>query len=45
LPDGRNAHLIVEPADWWLTELRRIGWSVEGAQATGKELRVWLRKT
>lgn len=44
LPDGRNAHLVVEPSEWWLTKLRRIGWSVEAAQATGKELRVWLRK-
>ena len=21
LPDGRNAHLIVEPADWWMRQL------------------------
>jgi 2-polyprenyl-3-methyl-5-hydroxy-6-metoxy-1,4-benzoquinol methylase len=23
LPDGRNTHLIVKPADWWLPKLRK----------------------
>lgn len=23
LPDGRNAHLIVQPVDWWLTKLEK----------------------
>lgn len=28
LPDGRNAHLIVQPAKWWLRQLRAVGWKV-----------------
>lgn len=24
LPDGRNAHLIVQPSDWWLSKLRAL---------------------
>jgi hypothetical protein len=44
LPDGRNAHLIVESAEWWLTQLERIGWQRVGTEATAKELRVWLTK-
>jgi len=28
LPDGRNAHLSVHPADWWVGKLMTNGWSV-----------------
>lgn len=28
LPDGRNAHLIIQPPEWWLTKLNKR-WSVE----------------
>jgi hypothetical protein len=28
LTDGRNAHLIVQTADWWIAELRAAGFSV-----------------
>jgi SAM-dependent methyltransferase len=44
LPDGRNAHLTVQPADWWSTKLRRIGWHVAREAFTGKDLHVWLEK-
>ena len=27
LPDGRNAHLSIHPADWWVTELEACGWA------------------
>lgn len=45
LPDGRNAHLIVKPADWWLSKLCDAGWTIEKSEDTnGRELRVWARK-
>lgn len=28
LPDGRNAHLIVEAPEFWITALRTVGWFV-----------------
>jgi hypothetical protein len=43
LPDGRNAHLIVKPPEWWLAELKKYGWqSVQSAEQKG--LCVWLTK-
>lgn len=45
LPDGRNAHLIVKPGDWWLRGMQNIGWNIIRAEdETGKELRLWLKK-
>jgi hypothetical protein len=45
LPDGRNAHLIVETPDWWLEKiLANPRWQTEVARATEKELTVTLRK-
>ena len=36
LPDGRNAHLIVQDAQWWLTRLLRL-WTVMSVQnVTGR---------
>ena len=29
LPDGRNAHLIVEKPHWWKNKLEKYGWSFE----------------
>lgn len=43
LPDGRNAHLIVEPADWWLRALGRRSWTVVRSEVR-KGLNVWIRK-
>lgn len=48
LPDGRNAHLIVEPPEFWMRSLREVGWEVvtrldrfnsEGVADTTFELR------
>jgi hypothetical protein len=49
LPDGRNAHLIQEPPDWWLEKLRATGWIVEDRfdkmkDGKAREVWVWLRK-
>ena len=33
LPDGRNAHLIVKPAEWWLTKLQMNFDTVEVVEA------------
>jgi 2-polyprenyl-3-methyl-5-hydroxy-6-metoxy-1,4-benzoquinol methylase len=45
LPDGRNAHLIVETPDWWLEKiLANPRWQTEVARGTEKELTVTLRK-
>lgn len=43
LADGRNAHLIVQTADWWLEKLRAVGWTIERHE-NRKGLCVWLRK-
>lgn len=36
LSDGRNAHLLVQPPDWWLAEMRKhfavAQWSSDGAK-------------
>lgn len=29
LPSGRNAHLIIQDADWWTSALSRPGWIIE----------------
>lgn len=39
LPDGRNAHLIIENAKWWLLRLARPGWRLHSEpQDRGKAL-------
>ncbi len=42
LADGRNAHLIVEPATWWIAKLQRRGWKIKTEMRKG--LCVWVRK-
>ncbi|HVI92281.1 MAG TPA: GT-D fold domain-containing glycosyltransferase [Dongiaceae bacterium] len=45
LPDGRNAHLLVKPADWWHAKFQEQGW--KGAyrrEGDDKEARFWFRK-
>ncbi len=45
LPDGRNAHLIVENAQWWCDKFSAHGWNVaEHSDRKGKELALWLMK-
>lgn len=44
LPDGRNAHLCVRPAEWWVDKLLAAGWDVERAEPNGKkDVALWLR--
>jgi 2-polyprenyl-3-methyl-5-hydroxy-6-metoxy-1,4-benzoquinol methylase len=43
LPDGRNAHLIVEPPAWWSTKLWFGGWVINHEKAIeGREVCFWL---
>lgn len=43
LPDGRNAHLIIESPTWWIDKLRQHGWTnIRTEQRKG--LCVWLEK-
>lgn len=45
LPDGRNAHLIVETPDWWLERLmRNDAWTIHHAAKHEKELYVELMR-
>lgn len=44
LPDGRNAHLIIQPASWWLDKLTAAGWLIDRADVReGRDLTAWLR--
>lgn len=40
LPDGRNAHLIVKPAIWWLDKLR--GLPITSQKSNGKKLEITI---
>jgi hypothetical protein len=45
LPDGRNAHLLVKPAKWWLGQLAAVGWHVlHDEEREGRDLTVLLEK-
>lgn len=48
LPDGRNAHLSVHPAEWWETRmalaLHHGEWSNVRSQVFSKGVRIWLTK-
>ena len=42
LPDGRNAHLIVEPADWWLPRMMEL-WRVRAFfNPKDQEIELWM---
>jgi len=50
LPDGRNAHLIVESASWWIGQFLDAGWTVLGARIGRRKhtdiergVQLWLR--
>jgi len=43
LPDGRNAHLLIQPVDWWLANLRDAGWRIQRHEQR-KGLNVWAHK-
>ncbi|MGR3468581.1 MAG: methyltransferase domain-containing protein [Shimia sp.] len=36
LPDGRNAHLIIETPDWWQEKLRALGFRIVREAVKGK---------
>jgi Glycosyltransferase GT-D fold/Methyltransferase domain len=45
LPDGRNAHLSVHPAEWWISKLQACGWLFADEPITsGKDLIAVVRK-
>lgn len=45
LPDGRNAHLIVEDASWWSDKFAKTGWArFETQIINAKEIRVTAYK-
>lgn len=43
LPDGRNAHLLIQPAEWWLAKLKDTGWRTLRHERR-KGLNVWAHK-
>lgn len=43
LPDGRNAHLIIEPKEWWEEKLRESGWTNIRTESR-KGINAWLTK-
>jgi len=49
LPNGENAHLSIQPADWWLARIAQSGFKIirseEKRKGTGDphEVRAWLQ--
>lgn len=45
LADGRNAHLIVKPAEWWIDKIERLGWAIADViDIPGREVRFCLHR-
>jgi hypothetical protein len=45
LPSGRNAHLIIEPAEWWADKITQAGFKVDRQETKeGRETRIWASK-
>ena len=51
LPDGRNVHLIVKGARWWVRRIRRAGFVIDDWQEIRRKgddgphsVRVWVRR-
>lgn len=44
LPDGRNAHLIIDNAGWWVEQFRSAGFTLSIRENTPMHLMVWLGK-
>lgn len=42
LPDGRNAHLIIDNGAWWVEQLRKLDWKIQLREANYMELSAWL---
>lgn len=45
MPDGRNAHLTVETAEWWIEKIQHSGWkNLRFEQKKGHAVKVWAWK-
>jgi hypothetical protein len=45
LPSGRNAHLIIEPAEFWMDKLTAAGFDVQRMDVNvGREVKLWAAK-
>jgi hypothetical protein len=44
LPDGRNAHLSLHSAEWWIGRLMQVGWSVGATDVAGKSVSIIATK-
>lgn len=48
LPNGENAHLVIEPVQWWLDKIAAAGWTIVRSEERRKgdgsphEVRAWL---
>jgi 2-polyprenyl-3-methyl-5-hydroxy-6-metoxy-1,4-benzoquinol methylase len=42
LADGRNAHLIVQPPEWWEMKLRETGWRIREMRTGHKDVSFML---
>lgn len=43
LPDGRNAHLIIQKAPWWLPRIWAAGFHVRGLADTGNRIKLTVK--
>jgi hypothetical protein len=45
LPDGRNAHITVHDANWWIERVKRWGgWTIEKTELVDHQLMMWIIK-
>lgn len=45
LPNGKNAHLQIKPAEWWIDRISQLEVADRTVQIVGThEVRIWLRK-
>jgi glycosyltransferase GT-like protein/methyltransferase family protein len=44
LPDGRNAHLSIHPAEWWTGKLMSLGWAVGVVGTPAKDVTIIATK-
>lgn len=45
LPDGRNAHLIVESGAWWISQAERRPWRIATSRVHGPEVHLLCVKS
>jgi hypothetical protein len=45
LPDGRNAHLTIQPAEWWMNKVAGVGYQkLREENKPGHEVKLWLTR-